>query len=75
MSYHYVIDLITQHHVPNKNFDKDNLNCYGTYVLIKKKKIKKITAKVTMVATGGCGHVYKNTTNPKIATGDGIAFV
>jgi aspartate oxidase len=45
------------------------LNCYGAYVLDQKnKKIKKITAKVTMVATGGCGHVYKNTTNPKIAT-------
>ena len=76
LDYHYVIDLITQHHVPNKTFDKDNLNCYGAYVLDQKnKKIKKITAKVTMVATGGCGHVYKNTTNPKIATGDGIAFV
>ena len=52
------------------------MNCYGAYVLDQRnKKIKKITAKVTMVATGGCGHVYKNTTNPKIATGDGIAFV
>ena len=74
--YHYVIDLITQHHIPNKKFDQDNINCYGAYVLDQKnKKIKKITSKVTLVATGGAGHVYKNTTNPSIATGDGIAFV
>lgn len=76
LDYHYVIDLITQHHIPNKNFDLENISCYGAYVLDQKnKKIRKITAKVTLVATGGCGHVYKNTTNPKIATGDGIAFV
>lgn len=76
LDYHYVIDLITQHHIPNKTFDKENIHCYGAYVLDQKnKKIKKITAKATMVATGGAGHVYKNTTNPIIATGDGIAFV
>lgn len=76
LDHHYVIDLITQHHVPNKIFDKEKINSYGAYVLDEKtKKIKKITAKITLVATGGAGHVYKNTTNPKIATGDGIAFV
>ncbi len=76
LDYHYVIDLITQHHIPNKNFDPEKITCYGAYVLDQKnKKIKKITAKTTLVATGGAGHVYKNTTNPKIATGDGIAFV
>ncbi|MBP7172516.1 MAG: L-aspartate oxidase [Cloacibacterium sp.] len=76
LDYHYVVDLITQHHIPGKTWDKNNITCYGAYVLDQKnKKIEKITAKVTMVATGGAGHVYKNTTNPIIATGDGIAFV
>ncbi|WP_234109773.1 L-aspartate oxidase [Chryseobacterium sp. R2A-55] len=76
MAHHYVIDLITQHHVPGKIFDMEKIDCYGAYILDEKnKKIKKITAKITLVATGGAGHVYKNTTNPIIATGDGIAFV
>ena len=76
MAHHYVIDLITQHHVPGKIFDLEKIDCYGAYILDEKSKtIKKITAKITLVATGGAGHVYKNTTNPIIATGDGIAFV
>lgn len=74
-NHHYVIDLITEHHIPNESFDKYNLNCYGAYVLdIKTQKIKKMSAKITLMATGGCGHVYKNTTNPNIATGDGIGL-
>ena len=76
LDHHYVIDLITQHHVPGKEWNFDDIHCYGAYILDEKtKKIKKITAKITLVATGGAGHVYKNTTNPIIATGDGIAFV
>jgi len=75
LNHHYVIDLITEHHIPNESFDKYNLNCYGAYVLdLKKQKIKKMSAKITLMATGGCGHVYKNTTNPTIATGDGIGL-
>lgn len=75
LNHHYAIDLITEHHIPDELFDKNNLNCYGAYVLdIKDQKIKKISAKITLMATGGCGHVYKNTTNPTIATGDGIAL-
>lgn len=75
LNHHYVIDLITEHHIPNESFDKYNLNCYGAYVLdLKKQKIKKMSAKITLMATGGCGHVYKNTTNPIIATGDGIGL-
>lgn len=76
LPYHYVIDLLTQHHVPGKNLEQNNIHCYGAYILDEKQnKIKKITSKITLVATGGAGHVYKNTTNPIIATGDGIAFV
>ncbi|UFK98885.1 L-aspartate oxidase [Kaistella faecalis] len=76
LAHHYVVDLITQHHVPGKELNTQNISCYGAYILDEKeKKIKKITAKITLVATGGAGHVYKNTTNPVIATGDGIAFV
>ncbi len=76
LAHHYVVDLITQHHVPGKELNTENISCYGAYILDEKeKKIKKITAKITLVAAGGAGHVYKNTTNPGIATGDGIAFV
>ncbi|MFL9834720.1 L-aspartate oxidase [Chryseobacterium terrae] len=76
LDHHYVIDIITQHHVPGKELNEGEINCYGAYILDENSKsIKKITSKITLVATGGAGHVYKNTTNPTIATGDGIAFV
>lgn len=75
LPHHYVIDLITEHHIAGEDFDKFNLNCYGAYVLdLKSEKVKRITSKITLMATGGCGHVYKNTTNPVIATGDGIGL-
>jgi L-aspartate oxidase len=76
LDHHYVIDLLTEHHVPKKTLNAENITCYGAYILDEQnKKIKKITAKITLVATGGASHVYKNSTNPTIATGDGIAFV
>lgn len=54
---------------------KKNEKCIGVKVLeLKKRAINEIFAKVTVIATGGIGYIYQNTTNPEIATGDGIAM-
>ncbi len=75
LDHHFVIDLITEHHIEGDETDEAKRNCYGAYVLnLKNSKIEKFTSKLTLVATGGAGQVYKNTTNPIIATGDGIGL-
>lgn len=75
--HYFSIDLITQHHLGEKiNKDSKNINCYGVYALNQKTgDIDTILAKTTLMAAGGNGQVYKTTTNPKIATGDGVAMV
>jgi L-aspartate oxidase len=77
LDHHYAIDIITQHHLGVTVTSKNNdVKCFGAYVLdTKTQKIDTILAKITMMATGGAGHVYATTTNPTIATGDGIAMV
>ncbi len=74
---HFAVDIITQHHLGKvtEPWMKDII-CYGAYVLNKKEgSVETILAKTTMMATGGIGSVYQTTTNPLIATGDGIAMV
>ena len=71
---HIAIDLITEHQTPGRDFSK-GIHCWGAYVLdIRKNKVKTILATATLLATGGCGQVYLHTSNPQIATGDGIAM-
>ncbi len=75
--HHFVIDLLTQHHL-GKIITRvtPNIQCYGAYVLnLKTNQIEKIESKVVVLATGGFGQIYRATTNPDIATGDGIAMV
>jgi L-aspartate oxidase len=73
----FVVDIITQHHLGFLvNKATPDVECYGVYVLnLEKNKIEKILAKITLLATGGNGQVYRTTTNPSIATGDGVAMV
>lgn len=75
---HFAIDLITQHHLDGEvgPGSDEEIVCYGAYVLNKANhQILTLLAKTTMVATGGAGNVYATTTNPPVATGDGIAMV
>ena len=52
-----------------------NTECIGARILdIKNRKTYNIFARLTILATGGIGYIYQNTTNPEIATGDGIAI-
>ena len=72
---YYVIDLITEHHFSDNMTEENTLRCYGCYAINGKNgNIETIVAKSTLLATGGIGQVYQNTTNPAIATGDGIAM-
>lgn len=75
LPHHYAIDLITQHHLPKEAQADEETSCFGAYVLNSlNNKILAYRSRITLIATGGAGQVYKNTTNPIIATGDGIAF-
>jgi len=76
LTYHYAIDLITEHQVKHiQTRRKEKITCFGAYVLDEQKKIvKTFASKVTMLATGGNGQVYTSTTNPVVATGDGIGM-
>lgn len=68
---HLAIDLITSQKL---GYVGEN-RCLGAYVFDKKKgAVEMFIARDTLLATGGCGKVYLYTTNPDIATGDGVAM-
>lgn len=75
--HHFAIDIITQHHLGVEvNSRTPDVKCYGAYVLnTSTGAVDTVLSKITLMATGGAGHVYATTTNPVIATGDGIAMV
>ncbi|MBA2500622.1 MAG: L-aspartate oxidase [Chitinophagaceae bacterium] len=72
----FVVDIITQHHLGYLvTKSTTNIESFGVYVLnLRSNQIEKILAKITLLATGGNGQAYRTTTNPAIATGDGVAM-
>ncbi len=74
---HFAIEIMTQHHLGKIVTRRTpDITCYGAYVLdTNTGNVDKFLSKVTLMATGGAGAVYTTTTNPLVATGDGIAMV
>jgi len=74
---HFAVELLTDHQrTDSRRKKKDSITCYGAYILHEESgKVEIVRArKAVMLATGGAGQVYLHTTNPLIATGDGIAM-
>ena len=69
---HHAIDLLTS----VKHLRRGGPNrCHGAYVLdVAGDRVLTVRAKATVLATGGAGKVYRYTSNPDVATGDGVAM-
>ena len=74
--FHFVVDLITEHHLGQVvTRVRPDITCFGAYVLDEANdRVLTFLAKATILAAGGAGEVYLHTTNPAVATGDGIAM-
>lgn len=73
---YYTVDLITEHHLGIEiNRRSKEISCFGAYVMNPVTGlVETFLSKITLIATGGSGNVYYNSTNPVIATGDGVAM-
>ena len=74
---HFAVEIITQHHLGIRVTRRTpDIECYGAYILNPKTgKVDTYLSRFTIMATGGTGAIYATTSNPNIATGDGIAMV
>lgn len=73
LEYHFAIDLISENRRCSQQAGATA--CHGAYVMDQRTgTVETVRAKATILATGGIGRVYGHTTNPMIATGDGIAM-
>lgn len=75
--FHFAVELITEHHLGQYvSRLRPDVHCFGAYVYdTESDVVKTFLAKSTLLASGGSGRVYLHTTNPEVATGDGVAMV
>lgn len=74
---HMAIDLITKSKMIKRGIitTETRESCWGAYVLdVDQNRVVTFLARVTLLSTGGAGKVYRFTSNPDIATGDGVAI-
>ncbi len=76
LNMHTVVDLITfPHHAADPLAVYKPLTCHGAYVFDQEsRRVVPILARQTILATGGIGQIFLNTTNPTGARGDGVAM-
>jgi len=68
---HLAVNLITKEKLGLASANR----CLGAYVYdVEQGKVETFAATHVLLATGGCGQVYLHTTNPEIATGDGVSM-
>ncbi|HET6566813.1 MAG TPA: L-aspartate oxidase [Rhodothermales bacterium] len=74
--YHFALELITEHHLgQHVTRLRPDVHCFGAYVFDERGgRVLTFLSKVCMLASGGSGQVYLHTTNPDVATGDGLAM-
>lgn len=74
--YHFALEVITEHHLGQTvTRRRPDIHCFGAYVLDENSdRVFTLLAKTTLLASGGAGEAYLHTTNPAVATGDGIAM-
>ena len=70
------VDLITfPHHSRDPLDNYRGISCHGAYLFDRgKRTVRRCVARVTILATGGLGRIFRNTTNPPGARGDGLAM-
>ena len=74
---HMAIDLITTSRVMKRGIITSEISrdCWGAYVLdVNQGRVRTFLSRITVLSTGGVGKVYRYTSNPDIATGDGVAI-
>ncbi len=77
LEHHFAVNLLTEHQLGTDVAKPapGGLHCFGAYVLdTRSGQVETYLARATLLAAGGAGQVYLHTTNPAVATGDGIAM-